>query len=214
MLSRWLWQHPAAARGRRVLELGSGVGTAGIAAAIGGADRVILTDINSTALRLASANAALNGLVGEGGSGAVSVAHLDWGSPPARTVPDGWEIAPCHASDGDDDEPSADEPSCPSLLERFPLIIAADVINADGLSEMVYRMLETYLHRDGLFVMVCPKPFHRHAVDQIRALLLESELFETVIAPVPEWLADGLPEAQIIVHEMFLVQWRDGARPH
>ena len=91
--------------------------------------------------------------------------------------------------------------------------MAADVINNEGLSEMVYRMLELYLHPDGCFVMVCPKPFHRHTVDRIRAMLLASALFEATVAPVPPWLTAELPEAHVVVHELYVVQWRREARP-
>ena len=52
LLARWLWCHSWLLAGRRVLELGAGVGTAGLAAAVAGVRRVILTDINATALGL------------------------------------------------------------------------------------------------------------------------------------------------------------------
>eukprot|EP00966_Prymnesium_polylepis_P266684 6161149-Prymnesium_polylepis.1 len=45
-------------------------------------------------------------------------------------------------------------------------------------------MIGRYLARRGLFVMIAPRPFHRHTVDAIRALLLDSPIFETHIVPV------------------------------
>ncbi|MBI5016114.1 MAG: methyltransferase domain-containing protein [Deltaproteobacteria bacterium] len=62
--------------GRGVLELGCGVGLAGVAAALRGA-RVLFTDFDPDALAFAAANHALN----LGPPGAVRV--LDWREPPA-----------------------------------------------------------------------------------------------------------------------------------
>ena len=56
--------------GRRAIELGAGVGLAGLAAARAGA-RVLLTDLSDEALDFARRNAELNGL-------AVECARLDW----------------------------------------------------------------------------------------------------------------------------------------
>jgi predicted nicotinamide N-methyase len=62
-------------RGRRVIELGCGLGTAGLAAARAGA-HVTLTDEEPEALSLASANALRNGL-------SVQTRILVWGQVPA-----------------------------------------------------------------------------------------------------------------------------------
>lgn len=56
--------------GRRVIELGAGMGLVSLAAARAGAD-VLATDYEEDALRFVRANAALNGL-------RVRAAHLDW----------------------------------------------------------------------------------------------------------------------------------------
>ena len=61
--------------GRRVIELGCGLGAPGLAAARAGGD-VVMTDGEDEALALAAANAAANGLV-------VDVARLRWGEVPA-----------------------------------------------------------------------------------------------------------------------------------
>jgi len=89
-------------------------------------------------------------------------------------------------------------------------MMAADVINSEGLSELVYSMIERHLAPCGLFVMVCPRPFHRHTVDVIRSLLLRSAVFETHVTDVPLWLSAGIEEAQDIAHELYIVQWRQG----
>ena len=61
ILGRWLWLHRPLLAGKCALELGCGVGTAGLAAALCGARRVVLTDINATALRCARENCRLWG---------------------------------------------------------------------------------------------------------------------------------------------------------
>ena len=134
ILARWLWLHPWIVRGRRVLELGAGVGTAGLAAARAGARRVVLTDINGTALRLARDNATINGAQV---AAAAHVAHLDWGEPPVRATPLAWELEPAGAG-------GAAAAADTELCGRFPVILAADVINADGLSELVRRFGAAY----------------------------------------------------------------------
>jgi predicted nicotinamide N-methyase len=78
-LARYLLAHPAHVTGRRVLELGCGIGVAGLAARGAGAARVILTD-RASLLELARSNVASN-LPALGGG--VDVTELDWASPAA-----------------------------------------------------------------------------------------------------------------------------------
>ena len=62
-LGQLLLAHPALAHGRDVLELGTGLGTAAVCAALTGAAAVWATDIEPRALAFAAANAAENGLL-------------------------------------------------------------------------------------------------------------------------------------------------------
>lgn len=55
-IARYILDHPAAVRGRRVLDLGAGSGACGIAAAIAGAQRVLLNDIDPVACVAARLN--------------------------------------------------------------------------------------------------------------------------------------------------------------
>lgn len=59
-LARHVLDHPALVAGRRVLDVGTGCGVAGIAAALGGASRVDAVDLDGVALAAAQLNAALN----------------------------------------------------------------------------------------------------------------------------------------------------------
>lgn len=61
-LARFLLDAPERVRGRRVLDFGSGSALAGLAAARGGASRVVAADIDPLASVAAELNASLNGL--------------------------------------------------------------------------------------------------------------------------------------------------------
>jgi predicted nicotinamide N-methyase len=75
-LARYLFDHPTSVRGKRVIDFGAGSGVAAIAAALAGASHVTAVDIDPLALRVAEANAALNG---------VTIAT-------ALTAPDDWDV--------------------------------------------------------------------------------------------------------------------------
>lgn len=62
-LARYLLDDPEICRGRRVLDLGTGSGLTGIAAAMTGARAVLGADIDRVALCAAELNAAINGVV-------------------------------------------------------------------------------------------------------------------------------------------------------
>jgi predicted nicotinamide N-methyase len=62
-LARFLLEHPAFVRGRRVLDFGAGSAVAGVAAAKAGAASVLCADIDGRAAEAAHANARLNGVV-------------------------------------------------------------------------------------------------------------------------------------------------------
>lgn len=80
-LARRLAEEPSLVRGRRVLEIGAGVGLPGLVAAGAlGAERVVQTDYQAGALALCARNAAQNGL---GDSPVLSRTTGDW-----RAFPD------------------------------------------------------------------------------------------------------------------------------
>ncbi|MEU4560350.1 50S ribosomal protein L11 methyltransferase [Actinoplanes sp. NPDC023936] len=61
-LARYLLDHPAEAAGKRVLDVATGSGVAGIAAALCGAASVAVSDIDPAAVAAARRNAAANGV--------------------------------------------------------------------------------------------------------------------------------------------------------
>ncbi len=85
-LARWVTAFPGL-EGARALELGCGLGLAGIAAAVAGA-RVTMTDYEEDALLFARANALLNLGDREPGQG-MEFAIMDWRSPSAGS---GYDI--------------------------------------------------------------------------------------------------------------------------
>jgi predicted nicotinamide N-methyase len=198
MLSRWLWCHDYLVAGMSVLEIGAGVGVAGLAAARCGAAEVVLTDINRTALQLARANATKSASPNV----SIRVCHLDWFAPPIL------DVVEQGSSNAAGDVATSDEQR---LRSSFDVILAADVVNAEGLSPMVVRMIHLYLNDDGLFLMICPLAKHRFMVDELRALLLADSALEVHIASVPEWLWAGIDEADVVSYELFVVQKKLGA---
>ncbi|MBL8922229.1 MAG: methyltransferase [Myxococcaceae bacterium] len=60
-LARWVLDHPALVRGRRVLDVGSGGAIEGLAAVHAGAAAVLCADVDPVACCCAGLNAALNG---------------------------------------------------------------------------------------------------------------------------------------------------------
>lgn len=85
-LARWVFSFPGL-KETRVLELGCGLGLAGIAAAMAGA-RVTMTDYDGDALMFARFNASLN-LGGAASGRSVDFALMDWRSP---SVGKGFEV--------------------------------------------------------------------------------------------------------------------------
>ena len=111
---------PTLTAGKRVLELGCGLGLAGLAAAShAGAKSVVLTDRDDSVLQLAREAIAANEL-SEGADAIASTATLDWGA-------DAAELA---ASIG---------------VEPFDVIIGADILYDAGACELLAGLLARLL---------------------------------------------------------------------
>ena len=102
--------------------------------------------------RQAKKNVALNGAAVQR---AARVAHLDWSDAPPR-LPTG-ELGATAAPSLDDDAANMDAEVAVELGGQFELLIAADIINNQGLSELVYRRARAALHvadrRNGVHVV-------------------------------------------------------------
>ncbi|KXZ48638.1 hypothetical protein GPECTOR_26g541 [Gonium pectorale] len=79
----------AAIRGRTILELGTGIGVAGITASAFGAT-VLLTDLPDV-IPVAAKNLALNADLIRGAGGLAQVAPMDWAAPAAELLAGPWE---------------------------------------------------------------------------------------------------------------------------
>ncbi|KAJ1620495.1 hypothetical protein T492DRAFT_1077587 [Pavlovales sp. CCMP2436] len=203
IMSQWLWNFPHLVRGRRVLELGAGMGLAGLAAMHCEAESVLLTDLDTKAILHMRTNLVQNA---PPAGTCAEATNLDWARPPDR--------------DAELEAECAHSPARRVLLEGADVVLAADIVNAAGLSELVYEMLVRYLSASGDFFMVCPKPCHRHTVDRLRTLLLESTHFECTVVDVPPWLSrsaqaiaagaeDMEPaEFEVIEYELYHTRWR------
>ena len=114
--------------GRRVLELGCGVGVLGPVAALAGAREVILTDFDPVVLDLCAHNQALNRAALAAGApqskAEVLVRRLDW----RRAT-----------SAGTDDS---------LLLEGIDVVVAADVLYDEGLSDALAEVLAAAAERN------------------------------------------------------------------
>lgn len=214
ILSQLLWSRQHLVHGQTVLELGAGMGLVGLAAMRCGATSALLTDLDNKAVQHMRVNIA-NNLPTQ--RDRVEAAHLDWANPP--------DVASAEDVDGADASDAHTAAAGASLARAVladgaDVILAADIVNAPGLSELVYAMLVRYLRRAGRFLMVCPRPCHRHTVERLRSMLVASEHFETTIVDVPAWLSaaarqtaadarDMEPaEFEVIEYEFYHVRWR------
>ena len=142
------------------------------------------------ALAVARQNAALNEA-----AVAVAAARFDWADPPALR------------SDADGDDGGGDGNAMLRAAGGVDLLLAADVVNDDGLSELVLRVVELLAPR-GLFVMACLRPRHRHRVEHARAAPRVGRP-RVPRRAVPAGLTAGIEECEVVEHELYVVQRRE-----
>ncbi len=78
-LARWVLDHPEVARGHEVLDFAAGCGVSALAAARGGARRVVATEVDAFAVAAIEENAGLNGLEVEARCSDVLGTDEGWG---------------------------------------------------------------------------------------------------------------------------------------
>jgi predicted nicotinamide N-methyase len=115
--------NPELVSGRRVLEVGCGLGVASTCAALAGASSVLATDIEADAVSFAAHNAHLNG-VGEIVSGSV----LDWSD-------------------------KAGVERLLAAAAPFDVVIAADVVYDESAPPILARLMHEVVANDGLIVL-------------------------------------------------------------
>jgi len=155
VLARLLLSGEVLVEGRRVLELGCGLGLVGLAAARAGAQRAVLTDRDAELLRAVEASAALTGIE-------VEVALLDWdrlddglaalpGGGVQAGAPEGWPV--------------------------FDTLLGADIVyeeaHATALLEAVQHLLRRGVAAEA--VLVTGSPASRDGVAALCRLLGVSE---------------------------------------
>jgi hypothetical protein len=175
--------------------------------------------------QVARENRALNADSIAAAGSRVGVAHLDWAAPPILEetsvnqleAPVNELEAPVNRAEAPVNGASPSQGGDAIFVNaqlrcQADVLLAADIINAEGLSEMVENVISLYLAPDGLFLMIAPRPRHRHKIDVLRGLLLGSDTLRAEVVPVPGWLREGIEEAEDIEHELYIVQRRSEER--
>lgn len=194
LLAEWLCQNLAVVQGKTCLELGAGMGVVGFTAGALGAQTVTMTDLDLKVLEHLRTNVRLNS--GTVLPSATRIAYLDWARPP---------------EDDEGGDLSAD------------VILAADVINDRGLSDLVAAVVRRYLRQPGgQFIMIAPRSDHRHGVEEFEALTHAATDWDVSCEDVPEAVvANALhvaassagtfddDEFRVLNYRLFVVRWRE-----
>jgi len=145
-------ERPELVRGKAVAEIGSGIGLAGIAAAMAGADRVVLLDREPMALQCALLSAAACGV-------AVGGAPDDLGEfCPGSDPPRGHAAARPGAGRIEAALLDWFDPRAAASLGHFDTVIACDVLYDDASVGPVAALLPQLLGSSGGDVMLADPP--------------------------------------------------------
>lgn len=167
ILSRWLAMHPHPVldlRGKTVLELGSGVGLAGVTTALLGAEQVLLQDRMEIALR-----EVMNTAVELNVSSKTMTLCCDWKELPSRLN-------------------NASEASLQAFA-RPDVIIASEVLYEDHLARLVAETLGMLLKEPGQVAYIVD-PYKRRSRRLFRKLCKEQGLEvdeNEIVTWEPEW---------------------------
>jgi len=132
-------------RGKRVLELGAGLGLNGILAHRLGARSVVVTDGDSDAMIELRRNIASNRRRRRPpGPSSVSAAQLIWGEESARAFLERETTTIANASSDDDDEGGGSSASA-SSSSRFSIVLASDVVYAPQVIDPLFETVDALL---------------------------------------------------------------------
>ncbi|GIL77272.1 hypothetical protein Vretimale_3063 [Volvox reticuliferus] len=140
-------------RGRTILELGTGIGVAGLTAAAFGAT-VLLTDLPDV-VPVASKNLAKNADLVRGAGGLAQVAALDWGAPSQELLAGPWEYVIGSDLVFDDRSPHVLAPLLQRLLTANPgaTVLLAHLHRSSQLDD---HMTDVFA-RHGLEIQLAPR---------------------------------------------------------
>lgn len=161
VLARFLCDHPALVRGKRVIELGAGTGCAGVTCAALGASQVVLTDMPE-AVPLLSDNVTRNAAL----TGRMQAAPCTWGDEEhlgalLRTQPNGFDV-----------------------------VLAVEVVykqHADVLRALAASMARLATQEGALLLMAYE--FRGELFDDLEFFDAANELFECETVPLTPWEA-------------------------
>lgn len=153
-LGQRLLARPRLAEGKRVLELGCGLGLASVCAAQAGARSVLATDIEENALAFTAANAAANEV-----DAVVSVQRLDWAAAGGSGGGDG--------GGGND---------------AYDLVLCADVVYDESAPPLLASLLHTVVAEGGCVLLTdnADRPYANARREALLGYLTSSGEFELV----------------------------------
>jgi predicted nicotinamide N-methyase len=159
-MGRYLQDHWDDLKGRKVLELGAGVGLAGILASkLPGTEQVILTDYDHGSLELLIENIQLNLDVGDGCI--TTVEYLEWGKD--RKVPNASSQASSSGSEkitktSEISDAVSESISCGEVedAETFSLLLGTDLLYCTDIVKPLFKSVKMLLEnsRNSCFVLV------------------------------------------------------------
>jgi predicted nicotinamide N-methyase len=209
ILSRMLCRNPQLVSGKRVLEVGAGLGLCGIVAARW-ASEITLSDYNPTILRHMDANILINKQ--EHGEVTVEAAPIRPGTTMRVRFLD-WE----QLGGPEEEQPSemkvvvesdlVEGPAIQALAmaERFETIIASDMVCQRKDAFGVVRTLLAFLAPGGTAHIVLPSPSNRYGVEAFPEALEAAGLKFTCEPVEEEALTRGIEEASYFRWNYFVV---------
>ncbi|KAG2491404.1 hypothetical protein HYH03_010195 [Edaphochlamys debaryana] len=154
--------------GRTVLELGTGIGVAGLTMAAFGAN-VLLTDLPEV-VPVASKNVNKNADLVKGAGGLAQVAALDWSNPPAELVTGPWDYIIGSDLVYDESSPDALAPVLSRLLGASPraTVLLSHVHRTDAIDDHMTQVFQQH----GLDIGLAPRDGEDKGEDDVSIIMV------------------------------------------